>query len=207
MSTRRIGTETSKTRAALLDATERILLDEGYAAVSSRRVATAVGVKPPLVHYYFPSMDDLFVALLRRGAEANFERQARALESTTPLRSLWQLASDRMATSLMTELMSLGAHRPVVRAEIASYAERFRDAQIAAIRTVFDEYGIDRRAVEPAALMFMMTSVSVVLELEQSLGITRGHRETLEFVEQFLQRYEGDGRASNPRRARRARTA
>jgi AcrR family transcriptional regulator len=205
VSTRRIGTETSKTRAALLDATERLLLAEGYAAVSSRRVAAAVGVKPPLVHYYFPSMDDLFVALLRRGADANFERQERALESATPLRALWQLASDRMATSLMTELMALGAHRPVVRAEIAAYAERFRAAQITAVTAIFSEYDIDATAPDPAALMFMMTSVSVVVELEQSLGITCGHRETLEFVERLLQEFEGNGRTRQGARVKRSR--
>ena len=33
-STRRFGTETSKTRAVLLDVTERLMLDSGYAAVS-----------------------------------------------------------------------------------------------------------------------------------------------------------------------------
>ncbi len=32
--TRRIGTETSKTRSSLLDAAERLMLEEGYAAVT-----------------------------------------------------------------------------------------------------------------------------------------------------------------------------
>ena len=39
--TRRVGTLTSKTRALLLDVTEQLMLDEGYAAVSSRSVAGA----------------------------------------------------------------------------------------------------------------------------------------------------------------------
>src|ERR1039458_10291908 len=49
-SNRRIGGEDSESRAALLDATERLMLEEGYAAVSSRRVAQAAGLKPQLVH-------------------------------------------------------------------------------------------------------------------------------------------------------------
>jgi AcrR family transcriptional regulator len=53
VSNRRIGAEDSKSRAALLDATERIMLEEGYAAVSSRRVAERADLKPQLVHYYF----------------------------------------------------------------------------------------------------------------------------------------------------------
>ena len=41
--TRRVGTLTSKTRALLLDVTEQLMLDEGYAAVSSRSVAASRG--------------------------------------------------------------------------------------------------------------------------------------------------------------------
>jgi AcrR family transcriptional regulator len=76
---RRTGTEGSKTRFLLLDTTERLILDEGYAAVTSRRVANEAGVTPPLVHYYFPTLDDLFLAVFRRRAEEQLERQARQL--------------------------------------------------------------------------------------------------------------------------------
>ena len=69
------------------------MLDEGYAAVTSRRVAARAGLKPQLVHYYFRTMDDLFVALIRRGAEQNLEHQARALASPQPLRALWELGA------------------------------------------------------------------------------------------------------------------
>ena len=87
--TRRTGTESSKTRAVLLDVTEELMRTEGYAAISSRRVASEAGVTGALVHYYFPTLDDLFVEVFRRGAEQNLERHARALEKPQPLRALW----------------------------------------------------------------------------------------------------------------------
>lgn len=71
---RRVGAETSETRAALLDGTERLMLDEGYAAVTYRRVAAAAGVTAPLVQYYFPTLDDLFLALLRRRSDRNLQK-------------------------------------------------------------------------------------------------------------------------------------
>ena len=43
--------------------------EEGYAAVTSRRVADAAGLKPQLVHYYFRTMEDLFLEVFRRRAE------------------------------------------------------------------------------------------------------------------------------------------
>ena len=83
-SPRRIGAEDSATRAQLLDAAEQLLLEEGYAAVTSRRVAAKAGLKPQLVHYYFRTMDDLFVEVFRRRAEANLAR----FERTPPRRPL-----------------------------------------------------------------------------------------------------------------------
>src|SRR5690606_21688674 len=64
-SSRRIGAPDSKTRTRLLDAAERLLLREGYASVTSRRVAAEAGLKPQLVHYYFRTMDDLFLEVFR----------------------------------------------------------------------------------------------------------------------------------------------
>ena len=81
---RRIGAETSGTRVRLLEAAERIMLEEGYASVTSRRVAARAGLKPQLVHYYFRTMDDLFLALFGRRAEQGLERMSRALASRWP---------------------------------------------------------------------------------------------------------------------------
>src|SRR6185312_10599711 len=85
------GGRPSATRDALIAATAQVMLEEGYAAATSRRVAAKAGVKPALVHYYFPSMDDLFLAVLREGADANLVRQRAALADDEPLHALWQL--------------------------------------------------------------------------------------------------------------------
>src|SRR5690606_18495282 len=82
---RRPRAATLEKRERLLDATEKIMLREGYAGVTSRSVAAEVGINPPLVHYYFATLDDLFVAVLRRRAETNIERMRAALESDEPL--------------------------------------------------------------------------------------------------------------------------
>src|SRR3546814_5823567 len=66
-SERRIGSEDSETRSALLDAAQKLMLEEGYPGVTSRRVAATAGLKPQPLHYYFRTMDDLYLALFRRG--------------------------------------------------------------------------------------------------------------------------------------------
>lgn len=189
-STRRIGKESSKTRALLLDATEHLIIEEGYAAASSRRVAAAADVKPALVHYYFPTMDDLFVALFRRGAERNIERFTRAAESPQPLRALWQLSKEQRGGVLLMEFSALARHRPAVRAEIAAAAKRFRKLQLGAIRQVLDDQGIDDSIVTAEAVALLMTGLSTMLTLERELGLTTGHKQAIALVEDLLDRYE-----------------
>jgi AcrR family transcriptional regulator len=44
-------------RHRLIEATAKLMRDEGYAAATSRRVAAEAGVKQALVYYYFPTME------------------------------------------------------------------------------------------------------------------------------------------------------
>src|SRR5512144_1295951 len=89
------GGRPSATRDALVSATAQVMLEEGYAAATSRRVAAKAGVKPALVHYYFPSMDELFLEVLRNGAEINLQRQREALSDAEPLHALWDLNGEQ----------------------------------------------------------------------------------------------------------------
>ena len=93
---RRMGTETSETRGRLLDVTEHIMLDDGYAAVSSRRVAKDAGVTAALVHYYFGTLDDLFLAAPSPARRSRARTSLRRVVSSSqqPLRALWEAASD-----------------------------------------------------------------------------------------------------------------
>lgn len=188
--TRRIGGEDSPTRAALLDAAQQLMLEDGYAAVTSRRVAAKAGIKPPLVHYYFRTMDDLFLAVVRRGAEQNLERQRRALASPQPLRALWEFSNDRAGTALIMELSALANHRKAIQAELAAYAERFRRLQVESLRTVLDGYGVDPAEFPAEAVLVVMTSVARLLVMEEVLGTTLGHAETRAVVDRMLARVE-----------------
>jgi AcrR family transcriptional regulator len=190
-STRRIGAPDSKTRARLLDATEQLMLEEGYAAVSSRRVAAEAGLKPQLVHYYFRTMDDLFLEVLRRRAEQNLERYGHALASDRPLRALWDLTTDSRGAALTMELAALANHRKAVRTEIARYAERFRRMQLDVLARVLDDAGITTDRCPAVVALLAMTGISQVLALEKALGITTGHDETLAFVERHIDQLEG----------------
>src|ERR1700744_4613610 len=94
-------------RAKLLRAAATLMRDSGYAAVTSRALAARAGLKPQLVHYYFRTMDELFMALWRRRADSLSGRQEELLRSARPLRALWGLTSDPHDVALSYEFVAL----------------------------------------------------------------------------------------------------
>ena len=191
-SARRIGAPDAKNRGLLLDAAEQLMLEEGYAAVTSRRLAHKAGLKPQLVHYYFRTMEELFLEVFRRRAEEGLQVQAQALQSAQPLWALWRFGTDPAFTRISMEFMALANHRKEMRAEIAYYAERFREEQRRAVTATLQRYGVASQDVPPVVWTVLMTSLSRVLVLEQAIGMSGGHAETLEFVESYLRRLEGE---------------
>jgi AcrR family transcriptional regulator len=176
----------------LLDAAERLMVEEGYAAVTSRRLAESAGLKPQLVHYYFRTMEDLFLEVFRRRAEQGLKAQARALDSPQPLWALWRLSSNPATSRFMMEFAALANHRKTMRAEIAHYAERFREEQWRTLATALARYDTDPDTMPPIVWSVLFTSLSTVLAMEKGLGMSLGHSETAEVVERYLLRLEGE---------------
>src|SRR5690625_3117744 len=166
-SQRRIGAPDAKNRRLLLDAAEELLLSDGYSAVSSRRVAEQAGLKHQLVHYYFRTMDDLFLAMFRRRGDQGLQEQDEVLKSPQPLWGLWRFNTDPASVALTMQFMALANERTVLKAEIARYAERMRAEQYQAVAEVMGRYGVDFAEFPPMVLMVLMTSASRMLVIEQ----------------------------------------
>jgi AcrR family transcriptional regulator len=191
-SPRRMGSPEAKNRAALLDAAEQIMLEEGYPAATSRRVAEKAGLKHQLVHYYFHGMDELFTASFRRSAERGLRVQAEALKSPQPLWALWRWHTSTVNAPLWTEYIAMANHRKGLRAEIAYYSKRFREEQRWIVDRALKAYGVDPDEVPGLVAIVLLTSVSRVLVMEEALEVLDGHAETVEVVERYLRQLEGD---------------
>lgn len=192
---RRVGLESSKTRVALLDAAEHLMREEGYAAVTSRRVASLAGLKPQLVHYYFRTMEDLFLAIMQRRSEESLERQTRILASNQPLWALWESSIDPAGTTIMMEFVALSNHRKAIRAEIAGYGEQFRNRQIEILSRALATHKVGPNAYSADVLAVLMTGISRILIMEEAMGISTGHANTRVLVEGYLQQLEGPRKA------------
>jgi AcrR family transcriptional regulator len=88
------------TRARILEAARSCLLADGYANLSTRRVAEAADVPLSQIHYYFGSRQELILAVLAAENERLLIRQASMYAGDEPLWRQWDRACDFLETDL-----------------------------------------------------------------------------------------------------------
>lgn len=84
----------SDVRERLLGAAEACLLQDGYAAFSTRAVAAAAGTQLSQIHYHFGSKQGLVLALLDHQNRKLLRRQAEMFGREAPLSARWLQACD-----------------------------------------------------------------------------------------------------------------
>jgi hypothetical protein len=92
------------------------------------------------------------------------------------------------------ELLALANYRKALRGEIARHAERLRSAQIEALSGRLAQYGFGGEPAAAVTAIMLMSSISRFLVMEQALGMSSGHAETVALVERHLTRLEGKRR-------------
>ncbi|MBH0115189.1 TetR/AcrR family transcriptional regulator [Novosphingobium sp. YJ-S2-02] len=161
----------------ILDTTERLLVEIGYGALSTRKVAARAGVTPALIHYYFKTTDDLLVAVYRRAANESRAKQAEAFQQGG-VAAMWHSVSDRQRMALAIEFMAMANHRPAIRAEISKSVERARAEQQRVIEQELARHPDVRLPFSPLVLTVMAAAIGQALVMEEGVGIGLGHEET-----------------------------
>ncbi|ABW12647.1 transcriptional regulator, TetR family [Parafrankia sp. EAN1pec] len=181
----------STSRSAILDAATQLLTEEGYVAVTTRRIAARASVTSPLIYYYFGTLDDLLVEVFRRHAEQALVVQARLLDSEQPLWALWDMTRFHEYAALGAEFLALANHRPAVRDAVARYAQAFRTMQAEALATSLRRHGADPGRFPAAAVVLLIQCVANALTAERAIGLDVGHQELTTLVERQLREIEG----------------
>jgi len=178
--------EINATRGLILDATEAIMLDEGYAAVSSRRVASAAGLKSQLVHYHFGTMDELFLAVYYRLVDRYIEKHEKALSSKSPLSAFWKLNTDARGRGLVCEFSALANHRDSIRKEIAATTRRIRRMQTGFLEKALKDKSAFFDSCPPEVLSLLIAGATLQLVSEKSVGVYEAHKATEAFVKKLI---------------------
>jgi TetR/AcrR family transcriptional regulator of autoinduction and epiphytic fitness len=174
------------TKDQLLDAAQRILVEEGYAAVTTRRIAQRLGVSFQLVHYYFKTMDELLLALVRRSADLYLVELGKALFSNDPLQALWKLFANPARAKLAYEVLAMGNHRKAIAAELTVQTQRMRDLETSALERFLEQRGVDSRAYPADGVAFLVAAVARTMGMEEATGVSRGHRNAVAIAEKLM---------------------
>jgi TetR/AcrR family transcriptional regulator len=178
---------------ALLDAAERLLVSEGRDGLTTRRVARAAGVNQGLVYHHFGSLEELMLAVLERFTQRLIERQRAMYARPVPFREKWLEAMGYMEADLAAgypkvwlELQALGWNRPELRSRVAGVNEAWRDVLRDAFAEARDEYGLTEQQLPLEAVVTLVMTFTQGLEVERLSGITTGHAELVEWLNNWI---------------------
>ncbi|MCJ2180292.1 TetR/AcrR family transcriptional regulator [Novosphingobium album (ex Hu et al. 2023)] len=191
---RRMGSRSSATHGALLDATEAVMREEGYGALTSRRVAERAGINQQTVYYYFATMDDLLLAAYRRRTAQMRARVEEAMAAERPLHALWQCFADPFDAALTMEYLALANHNEAVRRETVAFGEELRALEVEKLAPSADSALPEGAPASPIGLVMALTWVSHLMGFEATLGLRGGHREVRQLAEWALRQAEPVGK-------------
>jgi AcrR family transcriptional regulator len=187
-----------QTEEAFLDAAERLLIEVGYSGITTRRLAEEAGANHGLVHYYFGSMENLFVRVLERFTERLIARQ-REMYARPDISALdkWRTAMAFLESDLAAgypkiwlELQALGWNRPDIAERVGRVNAQWRAVLTDAFDEMMDHYGLDRERFPLAGMVSLAMTFNVGIMVERLSGISTGHRELLQMVERWLESLE-----------------
>jgi AcrR family transcriptional regulator len=179
----------SSAEEALLDAAERLLVDVGYAGITTRRLADEAGVNHGLVHYYFGSNENLMVRALERFTERLIARQRDLYAADLPFVEKWRTAMRYLVSEDVTyekvwlELQALGWNNPDLRERLARVNAEWRAVLTEAFDQPRRELGIP---LPLEALVSLVMTFNLGIMIERLGGIGTGHRELLDWIEQWI---------------------
>lgn len=181
------------TTEALLDAAERLLIEAGYAGITSRRLGEEAGANHGLIHYYFGSMEQLFIAVLERFTDRLIERQRAMYMADMPFIEKWRTAmgfldEDRVSgyQKIWLELQALAWNRPELRERMAHVHARWRAVLTEAFAKAAEEYGIDTEHYPLDALVTLVVTFNEGIILERLGGVFAGHAELMAMIDRWL---------------------
>ncbi len=192
----------NETMEAFLDAAERLLVSVGYAGVSARRLAEEAGANHGLVHYYFGSMEELFLRVLERFTERLIQRQRAMYAAEESFIKKWRTAMRYLEDDLEAgypkvwlELQAMAWNRPELRERVARVNAEWRVVLTEAFTAAMKGYGLDRRRFPVEAVVSLIITCNEGIMLERLSGVSDGQAELLRAIDRWLQALEREREA------------
>jgi AcrR family transcriptional regulator len=193
------------TRKALLDAAEELLVAEGAAGITTRKVADRAGVNQALVHYHFGTIEELLLAVLARVSASVKERATQLYGAGGSFAETWFREMEAATTSdlergwgkIWLENMTLAANRPRIRKQYQRTATSVRKLHERHAREMLESLGLDREEFPPQGIVTLLDAITSKIILDRLVGIRSGHEELLDILHRLWDQLE----ASAPSRS------
>lgn len=136
------------TRARIVDAARECLLDDGYANLSTRRIADRAGMPLSQIHYHFGGRRGLVLALLASENERRLARQTQMYAAQGPLSERYDQACDFLDEDLasgyvriLQDMLAAGWSDPQVAEQATLLLRGWFDLLTTVVREAEDELG------------------------------------------------------------------
>jgi AcrR family transcriptional regulator len=172
-------------------AAERLLVEVGYAGITTRRLAEEAGINHGLVHYYFCSNENVLLRALERFTERLIARQRELYALDLPFIEKWRtamrylLSEDATYEKVWLELQALGWNHPELRERLAGVNAEWRAVLTEAFAEPHRELGIE---MPLDALVSLVITFNLGIMVERLGDIETGHRELLDWIDRWLSR-------------------
>lgn len=184
---RRVGAKSSQTRNLIVEAADTLLDDEGLAAVTTSRIADMVGLKRPIVHYYFRTIEELIVAVLKRREAMVVEMLEAALHSDEPL-NVFKTVSNPKAAAAIHDMSAFALRSDTIRAVGRQCLETVVALQSRALQLELKKRKIKAK-VSPAAIAMFISVLQQAIAANRTLGVTVAQRDLANMVRRMLNIY------------------
>jgi AcrR family transcriptional regulator len=168
------------TRLRILTAAKGVLLDVGYANLSTRGIAEAAGVPLSQIHYHFGSKQNLMLAVLDMENQKRLSRQSTMYEADRPLWEQWLQACDFFDDDLasgyvrvLMEMTAAGWSNPEIADAVSAQIQGWFDLLAEVARRATKRFGgripfTPEELAALAGLPFLGAETVILLGLDES---------------------------------------
>jgi AcrR family transcriptional regulator len=168
------------TRLRILAAAKDVLMEAGYANLSTRGIAEAAGVPLSQIHYHFGSKQKLMLAVLDTENRARLARQEAMFESDKPLWEQWLQACDFFDDDLesgyvrvLMEMTAAGWSNPEIAEAVSAQVQGWFDLLAEVAQRAAKRFGLlspftPEELAALAGLPFLGAEAVILLGLNDS---------------------------------------
>ncbi len=187
---RRKGSTSSAMYVALLEAASKIIDEEGCQAVTTSRLANEVDLSRHIVHYYFGTIEDVFIGVIRYRHAQQIEQYKQALAAENPLNFI--LFKSGAVDHSVFEYIAMSLRSEKIRAEIKKCAQDFRDAFTHSIDVYLQGLGVTPN-VSPELIGIMVLGIARTLLESSAIGLDDRNEAVIQIVQSWIKKLELTG--------------